>query len=217
MRKSIFVAGFLTLSLAAVNVQAATATLINDGFEASWNSTISSGQDGNVRFNYQPTGANIGWTFEAGTGVVNPRTSNVSAAEGSQYAFLQMASGKISQTFNVAQNSVADLSFFYGLRPYYAAGQQLQVYLDNQLVNTFTAANTAPLTWTSASFSLGTLAAGSHTLAFAGTGNQGLDTTMFLDKVAVNVSAVPEPTSALMLSLGLGGLLLATRRRQFNR
>ena len=214
MRTFISVAGCLSLVLAAANAQAAVVTLVNDGFEAAWTATSSVGQDSNVRFNYKPTGTNMGWTFGAGTGVVNPLTANVAAAEGRQYAFLQNASGQISQTFNLAQDGLADVSFLYGLRPYYGAGQQLQVFLDNQLVSTLSAANVAPLSWSSANLTLGTLAAGNHTLAFAGTGFAGsADTTMFLDKVAVNVTAVPEPSSALMLSLGLGGLLLARRRQ----
>ncbi|MGQ2965556.1 PEP-CTERM sorting domain-containing protein [Methylophilus sp.] len=205
MRK-VSVASFLVLAFAAVNAQAAAVTLINDGFEASWTGTTLVGSDGNWTFNYGTTGPNVGWTFGAGTGVA---TSNFLAAqEGSQYAFLQTATGFLSQTFNVSQAGNADLSFFYGLRPNYAAGQALEVYLNGDLLTTLS----TQTGWTNGNLSLGFLNAGNNTIAFKGTGGLGGDTTVFLDRVAVNITNVPEPTSALMLSLGLGGLLLARRR-----
>lgn len=206
MRK-VSVASFLVLAFAAVNAQAAAVTLINDGFEAGWDATTLVGSDGNYTFNYEPVGPNVGWTFGAGTGVAT--SSFLPAQEGSQYAFLQTTTGLLSQTFNVSQAGNADLSFLYGLRPNYAAGQGLEVYVNGGLVTTLS----TQIGWNNGNLSLGFLSAGSHSIAFKGTGNGvGGDTTVFLDKVAINVSAVPEPTSALMLSLGLGGLLLARRR-----
>lgn len=216
MRKMISMTGFLALALAAMSAQAAAVTVVNSGFEASWSAVSTQGADGSVVFNYQPTGANMGWTFGSDTGVVNPQTSQVAAAEGAQYAFLQMESGFLSQTFTVAQAGQGDLSFLFGLRPNYAPGQQLEVYLDNTLLSTFSMKPSASLNWQTAGMTLNFLSAGTHTLAFKGTGIPGGgDTTVFLDQVAVNVnvSAVPEPSSALMLSLGLGGLLLARRRQ----
>jgi hypothetical protein len=206
MRK-VSVASFLVLAFAAVNAQAAAVTLINDGFEASWTGTTLVGSDGNWTFNYEPTGPSVGWSFGIGTGVA---TSNFLAAqEGTQYAFLQTSTGFLSQTFNVGVAGNADLSFLYGLRPNYAAGQELEVYLNGSLFTTLT----TQTGWNNGNLSLGFLNAGNNTIAFKGTGVLGGgDTTVFLDKVAVNVSSVPEPTSALMLSLGLGGLLLARRR-----
>lgn len=205
MRK-VSVASFLVLAFAAVNAQAAAVTLINDGFEASWTATTLVGSDGNWTFNYEPTGPNVGWNFGIGTGVAT--SSLVTAQEGSQYAFLQTTTGLLSQTFNVAQAGNADLSFFYGLRPNYAAGQELEVYVNGNFLTKLT----TQTGWTNSVLSLGFLSAGSNSIAFKGTGGLGGDTTVFLDRVAVSVSNVPEPTSALMLSLGLGGLLLARRR-----
>lgn len=210
MRKLISVSSFLALAFAAMNAQAAAVSLINDGFEAPWDTTSFVGQDNDFFFNYSPTGSNLGWTFGVNTGVVTTKTSLVPAPEGDHYAFLQFASGLISQTFNVSQSGNADLSFLYGLRPLYESGQALNVYLDGNLVNTFS----TQTGWNTGTLSLGFLSAGNHIIGFAGTGNINAgDTTVFLDKVAINVSSVPEPTSALMLSLGLGGLLLARRRQ----
>ncbi|HSI44887.1 MAG TPA: PEP-CTERM sorting domain-containing protein [Methylophilus sp.] len=208
MRK-VSVASFLVLAFAAVNAQAAAVTLINDGFEASWTGTTLVGSDGNYTFNYEPTGPNVGWTFGTGTGVAT--SSFLPAQEGSQYAFLQNATGPLSQQFNVSQSGNFDLSFQYALRPGYASGQVLQVSLsDSNGVLANTTFSTQQNVWVAGNLSLGVLNAGNYTISFAGvTGNAG-DTTVFLDSVAV--SAVPEPTSALMLSLGLGGLLLARRR-----
>lgn len=210
MRKLVSVASFIAMALMAAESQAAAVTLVNDGFEASWSATSLVGEDGNVIFNYSPTGINLGWVFGTGTGVVTPKTGLAAAAEGSQYAFLQGETGLLSQTFSLAQAGSADLSFLYGLRPFYANGQSLEVYVDNLLVDTLS----TQVGWQTGNLSLGVLSAGSHTISFSGSGFSGLDTTVYLDKVAINVSAVPEPSSALMLSLGLGGLLLAQRRRQ---
>jgi hypothetical protein len=212
MQKLVSLAGFLALAF-TVQAQAATATLVNGGFEASWSAVDHVGEDGDVIFNYVPTGLGMGWTFDGATGVVTPKTGLTTAAEGAQYAFIQgQTAGLLSQVFSVTDAGNADLSFLYGLRPGYATGQQLEVYLDGTLLSTLSTS----VGWTSGNLSLGFLATGFHTIGFGGTGFEGMDTTVYLDKVAINISAVPEPTSALMLSLGLGGLLVAQRRRQSN-
>lgn len=214
MKKLVSLAGFVALAF-TVQAQAATATLVNGGFEASWSAVDHIGEDGDVIFNYVPTGLGMGWTFDGATGVVTPKTGLTSPAEGAQYAFIQgQTAGLLSQTFNVTDAGNADLSFLYGLRPDYATGQGLEVYLDGNLLTTLS----TQVGWKSEVISLGLLSAGTHTIGFGGTGNgatdiNAADTTVYLDKVAVNISAVPEPSSALMLSLGLGGLLLARRRQ----
>lgn len=210
MQKLVSLVGGLALAF-SVQAQAGTATLVNGGFEADWTSASLVGQDGDVIFNYAPTGVDMAWSFDGATGVVITKTGLTTPAEGDQFAFIQgHTSSLLSQVFNVAATGSAEVSFMYGLRPGYASGQQLQVYIDGTLLSTLSTA----VGWTSGNVSLGLLTAGAHTIGFGGTGYQGLDTTVYLDNVAVNISAVPEPTSALMLSLGLGGLLLATRRRQ---
>ncbi|EHR68952.1 PEP-CTERM putative exosortase interaction domain-containing protein [Burkholderiales bacterium JOSHI_001] len=205
------------LSLASL-AEAAPVALQNAGFESNFDSAGFVGSDGNVTFFYAPTGASMGWSFGAGTGVAG-NYSMLSAYEGTHFAFLQTATEALSQAFTLDQAATVDLGFALALRPGYQPGQSVQVLVDNQAVGTVAAAGSG---WQAMNLSLGALTAGNHTLAFRGLGDFGTfgDTSAFLDAVQMNtqVAAVPEPGSIALVLAGLMAVgTLGGRRSQVKR
>lgn len=206
---------FLPLALAALSslsVLADPVSLSNAGFESGWTGYAGQGSDGyGVTFTYQPTGpAMTGWAFGGSTGVAGSY-SQLTAYEGSRFAFLQNATGALSQDFSLAADARVDLHFAMALRASYNIGQQVGVSIDGQQVALLDADSTA---WQLESLDLGLLQAGLHTLAFQGMSGTSGDTTAFIDAVQLNAAAaVPEPAS-LALVLGALGLLGASARRK---
>ena len=57
--------------------------------------------------------------------------------------------------------------------------------------------------------------AGEHVISFVGLNpNNAYDTAVFLDKVSLNVTPVPEPETYAMLLIGLGTMGCLKRRKQ---
>lgn len=202
----------LAMALAAPGAaQAVPIALVNAGFEASWANQAAVGSDGHVVFYYQTSGPAMGWQFGSGTGVA-ASYGLLSAYEGSRFALLQIHTGPLSQTFDVAAESTVDLGFAMALRPGYWAGQVVRVSVDGQMVADLGATSTS---WQMQHVSLGTLAAGQHTLAFAGLAHYDgfRDTTAYLDAVSLEATAaVPEPQGWALLAAGL--LAIGTLRRR---
>lgn len=204
----ILAAGASTLS------QAAPVPLNNGGFEADWQSVGGTGSDGRVTFFYSPTGPDVGWTF-ANAGVANNYSLHL-AAEGSRFGFLQVSSA-MSQSFRLETASEVELSFAIALRPDYAAGQNVNVSIDDIVMGNFAATTTS---WQTRNLSLGTLAAGMHTLKLSGMASfaQYGDTTAFIDAVQLSASPiaapVPEPEAYALMLAGLGLVGWAAHRRR---
>ena len=211
-----------------VQAHAATVPLINAGFEASWTTQLAVGSDGYVTFHYAPTGPNVGWAFNPGSGVAASYGA-LTAYQGSRFALLQLgnpadplgASGnRVSQSFILDAASDVDLGFAMALRPGYPSGQSVAVALDGQILTSFTATPG----WSVKNLTLGSLTAGSHVLSFAGTAAYATygDTTAYLDAVQLNAvptpapvaSSVPEPETYALMLAGLGLLGFTARRRR---
>ena len=194
----------LTFGLAGAAVQAAPVQLQNAGFEADW-TAAGVGSDGQVTFNYGPTGPDVGWTFAGGGGVA--ASYNVlTAYEGRRFGLLQL-SGSISQAFSLDAVSDVTLDFALSLRPGYNAGQSVRILVDGVAVGDVSAGNVAG--WRDITLDLGTLQAGVHELMFAGLASYAEfgDTTAYLDAVRLDSappSDVPEPASLALASLALG-------------
>jgi PEP-CTERM motif len=208
----------VTSLLFAGAAQAASVSLSNAGFESTWENPGFVGSDGTATFYYRPSGSAISWAFVGGSGVSN-NYSLLSAYEGTRFGLLQLgdpadpfgsSGAHFSQTFNLDSASTIDLSFALALRPNYAAGQSVAVAVDGNIVQTIQASSTS---WTLKTMSLGPLAAGVHTLGFAGMANHSVfgDTSAFVDDVQLNT--VPEPASCMIFLAGLGLIGSITRRR----
>ena len=221
--KSLILPLVLAAALHSVSAQAATPSLINDGFEAGWTSYGLVGSDGHVTFVYRPAGPDIGWTFLGGGGVAGNYDA-LTAYEGQRFGLLQLgnpadlfgASGaSFTQSFSLDVASTVDLSFALALRPGYRAGQQVAVALDGQVVHTFATASG----WHVQNLALGDLSAGTHVLGFAGTASYAVygDTTAYIDAVHLNATPVsppvPEPDGWALMLAGLGVTGLIARRR----
>jgi hypothetical protein len=151
----------------------------------------------------------VGWTFGGSTGVAGSY-SQLAAYEGSRFAFLQNATGPLSQGFSLAAGARVNLDFALALRASYNVGQQVGVSIDGTQVALIDASSTA---WALQSLDLGLLQAGQHTLAFQGITSSMRDTTAFIDGVQLTASAVPEPASLALVLAGLGLLGVTARRK----
>ena len=200
------------LSLASAMAHAAPVALADGGFE-SIGTPAATGSDGQVTFQYRPSGT--AWSYAGYAGVANSY-SRLSAYEGNQFALLQMNTGSISQFFTLDQGGQVDLSFAIALRTgfaQYVAGQSVSVAVDGQELQRVVAGSTA---WKLGTYDLGWLNAGKHNLTFSGVGVVGangaqLDTTAFIDAVSLNQN-LPEPASLALVAVAGVGLGQARRR-----
>lgn len=185
--------------LFTANAFASTPALVNSSFE---NTTVGSG--------YAYGQVAPGWTFAGGSGVsANGTAWYGTTSTGTHFAFLQNTAA-ISQTFSSTSPYNYTFSFDLALRPYYNLGQQVVVQLDGQQI-----ASAVPMTsWASVTASALNIQAGTHTLTFLGTNpNHAYDTSAFIDNIAMNVTAVPEPETYALLLAGIGCVGAAARRR----
>lgn len=214
----------ILLSTVGFNVaSAATIYPTNNGFEQP---------DLGFGFKYSPSSP--GWTFfgsvdgvsGAGiaangsnfnvTGATNGNNDNGATSTEGQAAFLQkgdgtLSGGSFSQTLTLPAGSWVLFFSLEGRPP--VDGTQgpngVNVFLDGiQVGGTLFPANVDLFNDTNVD--LGTLAAGSHTIAFAGNDVLGGDRTTFVDNVSL--STVPDSVSTLALMLGAVGVLCVLQR-----
>lgn len=211
--------------ISATSAQAVPIALTNAYFEAHWDTVGLTASDGLATFYYGPSGPGMGWDFPyiaggGGAGIA-PGYALLSAYEGNQFGFLQLGNpddpfglsgSHFSQFFTLGADAPVTVSFAVALRPDYSSGQQIAVAVDGQIAGVVAATDTA---WTVQSVSLGSLSAGNHTLAFAGTADYATfgDTTAFIDAVQLNAAPVPEPKTWSLLLAGLGLVGFAARSR----
>ena len=199
----------LLLGMASLSAQATT-TLVNSSFETN---NVGGG------YLYSHDGVQAaGWSFTDGSGVSSNGTAWYGqATDGNYFAFLQN-SALLKQTINV--ESAADLAFSFDLaqrRAYNNGGAQtIAVTFDDLVLGTFNPyADNGWDTWKRYSVEASNVTAGEHVISFVGLNpNHAYDTAVFLDKVSLNVTPVPEPETYAMLLIGLGTMGCLKRRKQ---
>lgn len=153
-----------------------------------------------------------GWSFTGGGAVSHNATPWYGNTSSGEYFAVLQNTASISQTFSNSSAAQYSFAFDMALRPYYSTGQVVSVSLDGHTLGTYDATSTG---WNSFSTSAITLAAGSHTLTFAGLNpHNASDTSAFIDNISMNVAAVPEPETYAMLLAGLGLVAGVARRRK---
>ena len=199
--KSIVLVVAAALSSASAFADPVLPTLQNTSFETT---TVGGG--------YGYGDVATGWSITGGGAVSSNGTAwEGTTTSGTHFGVLQNISS-ISQTFTSGIQADYSFSFDLALRgSHYDAGQAVAVKLDGQLLGTF-----SPTTsWSALSVSALQVAAGTHTLQFAGTNPLNkVDTSAFLDNVTMTVTPVPEPETYAMFLAGLGLMGAVARRRK---
>ncbi|MFC0166919.1 FxDxF family PEP-CTERM protein [Pseudoduganella danionis] len=153
-----------------------------------------------------------GWSFTGGGAVSHNGTPWYGNTLSGDYFAVLQNTASISQTFSNSSAASYTIGFDMALRPYYSTGQVVSVSLDGHTLGTYDAASTGWNAFTTGAISL---AAGSHTLTFAGLNpHNASDTSAFIDNISMNVAAVPEPETYAMLLAGLGLVAGVARRRK---
>ena len=159
------------------------------------------------------------WNFQGGSGISGSGSAftsgNPNAPEGSQVAFLQ-DTGSFSQTLSGFSAGLYSFSFDAAQRGNYGGPQDFEVSLGNTVLGVYgPGLSTSYQSFTTAPTIID---GGSRTLTFTGLNTAGGDDTAFIDSVAVSPAAVPEASTTvslgLLLTLGLGGLIIAAKRRK---
>ncbi|MBL8430600.1 MAG: PEP-CTERM sorting domain-containing protein [Dechloromonas sp.] len=154
-------------------------------------------------------GSGYGWTTGA-NGIEIRNAIAGTAAHGVRYAELDAAGNSwISQTIQTYANQALELTFSFAPRAgVSAASNPIQVFWNNQLVDTMTGTGA---TWVTMSYDLFADANGQGVLKFAATG---ISDSYGGSLDNVSVTAIPEPGSSAMLLAGLGILAASLRRRR---
>jgi hypothetical protein len=217
----------LSVALLSVLVQAAAAApvVVNSGFEdpalttTDWAYTNPFAHDhGLAELTDIP-----GWTFgpsggDSYDGIIRCGRTEfpAGATDNMQWAFLE-GSGAITQTVGGFATGTATISFQgFGRNTPGAGGNGIQVLVDGAAVtiagsSSVTPADGVVTSYTTDSFNV---SAGSHTVTFLGTiPISSGDHTVFVDNIGVANTAVPEPSTLIVLSTGVLGLLAYAWRK----
>ena len=162
-------------------------SLVNPSFESPF-------QSGGYQYN--PTGAGVGWTFSSTSGIQGNGSAwnAVAAPDGVQTAFVQMT-GTISQTLSLNAGSYT-LSFRAAQRTCCGV-QPVKVTVDGTQIGSLV----SPASGSFAAFSIpfSVSGSGSHTIVFAGTDPN--DRTTFIDAVTLGTGSSASTTTTLASAL----------------
>ncbi|MDQ1707033.1 MAG: hypothetical protein QOJ88_244, partial [Pyrinomonadaceae bacterium] len=174
------VAKFDNFKLLASTAGSSSLAITNFGFESPAVGTSS--------FQYSPTGGI--WTFNGGTGVSGNNsgfTGGLPAPQGSQAAFIQ---GGTASTFlqsvagfQAGTNYVITFAAIQRMNCCNAGGQDIQVYLDANLLGSFHPGTSGYTDFSTSAFNT---TAGAHTVKFLGLNPLGGDHTAFVDNVRIS-------------------------------
>lgn len=219
---------FILLLFFALNAK--SELLVNSDFDAEWNDVDEKG------YIYEPdiNNSNLGWDFSERTGLSMSGTAwHGTALDGGQYAFIQRGTkndpSSLSQSFTLEDDAFISLGFLWSSRPKYPTLQNLLVTIDAgdyfYVITDFLADT---IEWSSESFELGNLSAGTYTLNFYGYRSEELvediDLALFIDNVSLtaeesrvdfaSMSNIYSVTSPFHISCVLmWGLLMHYRKR----
>jgi hypothetical protein len=173
-----------------VNAVVAPAALVNASFEVPAL---------NGSYQYNPTGAGVGWTFSANSGIESNGSAfgAASAPNGVQAAFIQ-ATGSISQALSLNAGNYT-LSFQIAKRSCCVSPniQPIKVAVDGIQIGSLVSPASTSFAPISLPFSVAST--GAHTFSFTGT--DPTDKTTFIDNVTVTVASPPPPGTTLTSSL----------------
>jgi hypothetical protein len=198
MKHKTFLAGLAlaTAGLIYSQAQAATNLVVNPGFE---------------------TGDLTGYTTTGNFTIYDGVTGNNAYAPHSGSYQLELGNypgqgvAGVSQTISTVAGQAYDFSFYFGNDGYNAAGNQLfNVTYDGKTLDTVDGEQSLP--YTQMSFTV--LGTGSDTFELSGYSNSAsndVDDISFTASAGA-VSAVPEPSTWLLMIAGIGGIGLMLRR-----
>ena len=209
--------GIAALILVMLNVVANAQNVGNSGFEVP--------SLGGNAFLYNPaTGAGQPWNFQLDAGIArsDPNFFEANGPTDGQFAFLQgnnETNGVISQTINFPTTGAFQLSYLEAGRVANGQGAfgdlSYNVSIELMGSNTFSLdvndSSASGQTFALTTYSFNIAVAGDYVLSFSGLNAPHNDDTTFFDDIAI--SAVPELSTAELLAVGFGVLLLASRFR----